>query len=246
MHAQHATAPVLTKATSDAPIDPWLRMRLAPVRARRPVGGGATVVAALRAIASARPDPAMLTSELRPVRALLERERGGLRQRLRDGAPMAEIARAEARLLDGTVIGLCHLARLLEPWPTGMAPLAVIARGDYGRRKLVPGANANLLFLVASEPGRLEQGLAIARLVARELAGLGWQASVAKRTVRGCLAEMHLDRAIAADLAAARLVWGCHGLFAELRAALAQAMPHGLPRPAWRPTERSARQALAA
>ena len=45
-----------------------------------------------------------------------------------------------------------------------------------------------------------------------------------KRTVRGCLVETHLDPAIASDLCAARLVWGCQGLFADLRAGLARAM----------------------
>jgi hypothetical protein len=48
------------------------------------------------------------------------------------------------------------------------------------------------------------------------------------------------------DLAVARLVWGCHGLLAELRAALAQAMPQGPAHPVWRLPELGARQALAA
>jgi UTP:GlnB (protein PII) uridylyltransferase len=223
-------------------------MRLAPVRAaHRPTFGGATVRDALRAIASAGPDPAMLALELRPVRALLDRERRRLRQRLADGAPAAEIAHAEGRLLDGSVIGLCHLGRLLEPRPAGMVPpIAVIARGDYGRRKLAPGMSADLLFLVPADPVRREHGLAVAHVVTRELAGLGWQASGAKRTVRGCLAETHLDPAIAVDLSAARLVWGSHGLFADLRAGLAQAMRHGQARAIWGTAERSARPVLAA
>ena len=228
MSAHHATETALARATPpfDAPLDPWLRMRLAPMSgADRPAGGGATVRAALRAIASARPDPATLPLELRPVRALLERERGRLRQRFADGAPATKIAQAEARLLDGSVIGLCHLGCLLEPVPTGMVPpLAAIACGEYARRRLAPGVSADLLFLVAADPVRREHGLAVARFVTRELAGLGWQASVARRTVRGCLAERHLDPAIAADLAAARLVWGSQGLFADLRAGLMQAM----------------------
>jgi UTP:GlnB (protein PII) uridylyltransferase len=159
------------------------------------------------------------------VRALLERERGRLRQRLAGGASSAEIARAEARLLDGTVIGLCHLGRLLEPVTTGMVPpLAALARGEYARRRLAPGVSADLLFLVAADPVRREHGLAVARFVTRELAGLGWQASTARRTVRGCLAERHLDPAVAADLSAARLVWGSQDLFADLSAGLMQPM----------------------
>jgi UTP:GlnB (protein PII) uridylyltransferase len=233
MCAQRARA----KPAFDKPIDPWLRMRLAPVRApHRPALGGATVRNALRAIASARPDPAMLALELRPVRALLDRERARLRQRLADGAPAVEIAPAAARLLDGTLIGLCQLGRLLEPRSAGMVPpLALIARGDYARRQLAPGASADLLFLVAADPLRREHGLAVAQFVARELVRLGWQAVAAKRTVRGCLAETHLDPAIAPALATARLVWGSDGLFADLRAGLAQAMARGHDQPAWRP-----------
>jgi hypothetical protein len=114
-HHARATAPERAGSAVDAPIDPWLRMRLAPVHERRrPTYVGATARDALRAIASARPDPTNLALELRPVRALLDRERERLRQRLAGGAPVAEIAHAAARLLDGTIIGLCHLGRCLS------------------------------------------------------------------------------------------------------------------------------------
>ncbi|MGH6919903.1 MAG: hypothetical protein ACREJ0_19625 [Geminicoccaceae bacterium] len=220
MDAHHATAaaPAGARAAFDAPVDPWLRMRFAPVRhAHRAARGGTPVRDALCALASARPDPAARALGLRRVRALLDRERGLLRRRLANGAPAGEIAEAEARLLDGTVIGLCHLARLPDQGSAVMVPpLAVIARGDYGRRKLAPGASADLLFLVGADPVRLGQGLAITQLMARELAVLGWHVASAKRTVRGCLAETHLDPRVASDLWSARLVWGCHDLFAEL------------------------------
>jgi UTP:GlnB (protein PII) uridylyltransferase len=247
-HHARATAPERAGSAVDAPIDPWLRMRLAPVHERRrPTYVGATARDALRAIASARPDPTNLALELRPVRALLDRERERLRQRLAGGAPVAEIAHAAARLLDGTIIGLCHLGRLLEPRPASMVPpLAVIGRGPYGERRLAPGGSADLLFLVAADPARREHGLALARFVERELAGLGWHAAGAKRTVRGCLAETQLDPAIAADLSGARLVWGCHGLFADLRAGLAQAMRRGQGRTIRGTPEGSARPVLAA
>jgi hypothetical protein len=240
MDAHHATAaaPAGARSAFDAPIDPWLRMRLAAVRgAHRAACGGASVRDALRALASARPDPAALALRLRRVRALLDRERGLLRQRLANGAPAGEIAQAEARLLDGTVIGLCDLGHLPDQGSAAMAPLAVIARGEYGRQKLALGASADLLFLVGADPVRLEQGLALTQFVARELAVLGWQVSSGRRTVRGCLTETLLDPAIALDLAAARLVWGCRGLFAELRAGLA-AM-RGRPAPKiWIPSRR--------
>jgi hypothetical protein len=231
MDAHHATAaaPAGARSASDAPVDPWLLMRFAPVRhARRAPRGGAPVQGALRALASEWPDPATRALGLRRVRALLDRERGLLRQRLANGAPADEIAQAEARLLDDTVIGLCDLGRLPDQGAASLAPLAVIARGGYGRRKLAPGASADLLFVVGADPARLAQGLALAQLVARALAVLGWQVSGAKRTVRGCLAEIRLDPRVAPDLQAARLVWGCEPLFAELRAGLASAMPCGL------------------
>jgi hypothetical protein len=244
MSAHHETATAQARPALGAPIDPWLRMRFAPVRARRPVSGGTTVSAALRAIASARPDPTMLALELRLVRVLLDLERGRLRQWLADGASPAAIAQAEAQLLDGAVIGLSHLGRLIEPRPAGKE-LAVIGRGDYGRQMLAPGACADLLFLVPPDQARLERGLAITHFVARELARLGWQASVAKRTVRGCLAETLLDPRVASDLAAARLIWGCRDLFAELRAGIhaGRREPASTSR---RPPERSTSLALMA
>jgi hypothetical protein len=70
MSARHATATAAARAgpAVDASIDPWLRMRLAPVPAHRPAVGGATVRDVLRAIANACPDPAMLEAELPPAR----------------------------------------------------------------------------------------------------------------------------------------------------------------------------------
>lgn len=209
-------------ALSKAPIDPWLRMRLTPARGALK---SATVRDALRAIASTRPDAARLTLELQSVRALLDGQRAALRRRLRDGVSGDVIAGAKARLLDGAVIGLCHLGRLAEPRPAGMVPpLAVIACGAYGRRQLDPKACPELLFLVAADPRRRDHGLAVAEFVARGLAGLGWQTSSTERTVQGRLAEARLDPRVGADLAAARLVWGCHGLFAELQAGVTRVL----------------------
>jgi UTP:GlnB (protein PII) uridylyltransferase len=250
MAAHHLAMPGAAPATPalDAGATAWLRMRQAPVRgARHPACGRGAVRDVLRAIASSQPDPAALARRLGEVRTLLDRRRDALRRRAVAGEPLDEIARARARLLDGTLVGLCHLGWLRELRPAGMVPpLAVIARGDYGRRQLAPWARADLLFLVPGDPVRLERGLGVARFVARELSALGWQASVAKRTLRGCLAETLLDPAIASDLCAARLVWGCPGLFAELRAGVAEAARRGPAGPTRRTLKRTAGAALAA
>ena len=99
MYTHHATATATARPRPpfDAPLDPWLMMRMAPVAAHRRAFAGTTVRAALRAIASARPEPATLALEFRGVRALLDRERGQLRRRLADGAPADAIARAGAK-----------------------------------------------------------------------------------------------------------------------------------------------------
>jgi UTP:GlnB (protein PII) uridylyltransferase len=225
MVADHAiaTATAGVRPADDTHVDPWLRMRFAPVQEDVPTVSSAAVRDVMRAIAGSPPDAAMLERERRRVRALLDCQRTALRQRLADGTPVDQIAHAEARLLDGTVIGLCHLWHLLAAEPAcSVPPLAVIARGDYGRRKLALEASADLLFLLETDPVRRKQGCDAAQFVARELAALGWQVSGAKRTVRGCLAETHLDPAIASDLCAARLVWGAQDLLADLQAALTQ------------------------
>lgn len=228
MDAHPATSAGRARATP-AFDDAWLRMRRAPVcGAHRSAFGGAAVRDALRTIASARPDPAALALKLGEVRALLDRQRGMLQRRLAAGALFHEIARAETRLLDDTLIGLCHLGRLLEARSAGrVPPLAVLARGAYGRRKLAPGTSPGLLFLMPGDPVLLEQGLALTQFVARALAGLDWQALGTKRTVRGCLTETLLDPALATDLSAARLVWGCGELFAELRTGLLESKFRG-------------------
>ncbi|MGH6895443.1 MAG: hypothetical protein ACREJ5_02685, partial [Geminicoccaceae bacterium] len=62
MDAHHTTAAAPARRPAfDAPLDPWLRMRLAPVRGgHRAACGRATIRDALRALAGARPDPAAL------------------------------------------------------------------------------------------------------------------------------------------------------------------------------------------
>ena len=148
MRASHeeATVPAGPGSAFETPVDPWLRMRLAPVPAHRRPPGRATVRDALHAIAGARPDPAMLAVELCSCAPCSIGSASGSGRRLRAGASGDEAARAEAQLLDGTVIGLCHLGRQLEPRAAAgvVPPLAVIACGAYGRRRLVPGASADL------------------------------------------------------------------------------------------------------
>jgi UTP:GlnB (protein PII) uridylyltransferase len=155
------------------------------------------------------------------VRTLLDRQRDHIRYRRANGEPFDEIAHAQTRLLDNTVIGLCHLGqRRLDQPVSIMPPLVVIARGDYGRQRLGLDANADLLVLLAADRSDHEQAVQLGGFVARELATLGWRVSLTMHTTCGHVSGACLDRAIASDLCAGRIVCGCEALIFELQTGL--------------------------
>jgi UTP:GlnB (protein PII) uridylyltransferase len=124
----------------------------------------------LRALAchpDVRRAPREWISSLRPILDG-ERQRAG-----HGGARSFSDRRQEwSRIVDGVVVGLCHLARACAdaPAPSVIAPFAVFAVGDYGKQQADVETVPELLFLLAPDwegRGRSE------RMIPFILAGLG-------------------------------------------------------------------------
>jgi hypothetical protein len=75
------------------------------------------------------------------VRQLVARAEARLRREFEADGSGAAFLRGRARLADGAVIGLSHLARAVvrtEDVVTALVPVTVLGVGGYGRRELAP------------------------------------------------------------------------------------------------------------
>jgi hypothetical protein len=108
----------------------------------------------LRAIASNPAEALDRKRWLARVRPLVDRSHAALRSRFEADGSGAGFLRGRARLADGAVIGLLHLARAVvsvDDAVTAVAPVTVLAVGGYGRRELAPGSDLDLLFLTGDD-----------------------------------------------------------------------------------------------
>ena len=173
----------------------------------------------LRAIASnpgAELDRRRWLARVRPV---VDRSRAALRSRFESDGSAAAFLRGRARLADGAVIGLLHLARAAfrsDDVVTAIAPVTVLAVGGYGRRELAPASDLDLLFL----PDELAERHADAeRLVGFVLAGLwdlGFEVGHATRTAAEALEFARINHVALASLLDARFLAGSFGASARL------------------------------
>jgi [protein-PII] uridylyltransferase len=179
---------------------------------------GAVVRHVLRAAAS---DPAVVLDRQRwlaRVRPLVDRAHATLRARFEADGSVEAFLRGRARLADGTVIGLLHLARAVvrsDQVVTAISPVTVLAVGGYGRRELGPASDLDLLFLLGNSAGRAHAE----RLIGFVLAGLwdlGFEVGHATRTTVECMDLARVDRIVLASLLDARFLAGSSSLHAML------------------------------
>ena len=104
-----------------------------------------------------------------------------------DGS-VTTLLRGRARIADGAVIGLLHLARAVvrsDKVVTAIAPVTVLAVGGYGRRELAPASDLDLLFLLGDPVARAYAE----RLIGYVLTGLwdlGFEVGHTSRTLGEC------------------------------------------------------------
>jgi hypothetical protein len=184
----------------------------------QPWGGRVSVRHALRALAchpDVRRAPREWISLLRPA---LDAERERLGHGEQEARSRADRRREWSRIVDGAVLGVCHMARVsadVSP-PSVIAPFAVLAVGDYGKQQCDVEAVPELLFLLA--PDRESRGRA-ERMIPFVLTGLG-ELGLAMHyvvqtpaTCAGVIATLAHGRE---RLATMRHLWGRNDLRARL------------------------------
>jgi UTP:GlnB (protein PII) uridylyltransferase len=121
-------------------------------------------------------------------------------------------------ILDGAVLGLCHMARVsaeASP-PSVVGPFAVLAVGDYGRQQCEVKAVPELLFLTASDResrGRAEQMIAF---ILTGLGELGLAMHYVVQTPATCAGVIATLAHGQERLATMRHLWGRNDLRARL------------------------------
>ncbi|MCL4315580.1 MAG: [protein-PII] uridylyltransferase [Gammaproteobacteria bacterium] len=143
-------------------------------------------------------------------RSALQEAHEAQRQRFLSGAPVEELLRQRAALLDEL---LTRAWRLHSP----PAQAALVAVGGYGRAELHPGSDIDLLILTAEDSTETQ---AIERFV-HFLWDIGLHVGHSVRTVAQCTEVAAHDITILTNLLEARLVEGSAPLLEAMRAALA-------------------------
>jgi [protein-PII] uridylyltransferase len=220
------------KDTSLAPLDDDPGMAMRPPRADASPSNSpsctaptATIRHALRALASESGNGEGL-NQVRRLRPLVAQAHDILRERFETGGSAEAYLRERARLADGVVIGLLHLASISSGLRdrSMVAPLAAIAAGGYGRRELAPGSDLDLLFLLPESSSSGTVAPATRACIDAVVAGLwdlGFVLDHAARSAHECLALARDNPTVLAGLVDRRHLWGCQGLFATLDAELA-------------------------
>jgi UTP:GlnB (protein PII) uridylyltransferase len=173
---------------------------------------------ALRALAchpDVRRSPREWISSLRPT---LDAERERLGRRFRTGGLPADHQRDWSRAIDGAVLGVCHLARVCAdaPAPSVVAPLAVLAVGDYGKRQCDVEAVPELLFLLAPDGESRRRAERMIPFILTGLGELGLAMHYAIQTPAICAGAVATLAHGRERLATMRHLWGRNDLRAQL------------------------------
>jgi [protein-PII] uridylyltransferase len=157
---------------------------------------------------------AVLVPELRRVIALGHADAEQQLLRDRNGTACAERI---SRLTDA-VIRAIHDAVVWRLYPndnpTTGEQLAVVATGGYGRGKMAPGSDIDLLFLLPYKQTPWSESVVEAMLYV--LWDLKVKVGHATRSVEECLREGRADMTIRTSLLEARFLFGARALFEEL------------------------------
>ena len=134
-----------------------------------------------------------------------------LRRRFESGAPVGELVRSRAALVD------VLLKQVAEAQLGGaMRRLALVAVGGYGRGELHPCSDIDILLLV--QDGGTDHHEAVAGFIAA-LWDVGLEVGHSVRTLEDCVTHAAADISVATSLMEARLLLGDAALFQRMREA---------------------------
>lgn len=165
-----------------------------------------------RAQGAARPD---ILACLKPV---LAEARAILSLRVDAGEAGIPVARAFAGFMDDMIGALAdHVVRRVYPAdnPTKSERLAAVAVGGYGRGRLAPGSDVDILFLLPYK--QTAWGESVVETLLYVLWDLGLKVGHATRSVDESIRQAQGDMTIRTAMLEARHIWGDQALFAELK-----------------------------
>lgn len=144
------------------------------------------------------------------MRRALRQGDAALRERFDAGAPVEQLVRERAALVDALITRACRL-HLQSSGDT----LTLVAVGGYGRGELHPCSDIDLLLLIA--PGGLEAQRSRIEAFIAFLWDIGLEASHSVRTPEECAAAARADITVATNLMESRLLFGPRQLYAQMR-----------------------------
>lgn len=177
-------------------------------------------------------DVAMRAAALALLKANLVRSRDFIQTRFEAGAFKGDKCAALlsqltdemlAALADFTVV---HVLRLANP--TAEEKVAVIAVGGYGRGKLAPYSDVDLLFVLPYK--RNPAAEQFVEFILYMLWDLGLKVGHATRSIADCVAQALDDMTVRTAMLESRLIWGEQDLFEDFRRAFEQKVMRGTSR----------------
>ena len=153
--------------------------------------------------------------EFRGLRGVIERAHGDAAAALAGGVLVEDYQRARARLANGVLSGVLHVAqcKAFEYAHGSALPLSAVAIGGYGRQQLAPASDLDVLFLLPERNGdrsRAEEMLAFA---IPAIWDLGFRLDHFILSLAEYRELTNSDVKIRASHLDTRLVWGCPGLY---------------------------------
>ncbi len=150
------------------------------------------------------------TRPLTALKRLLQQGDAELRRRFESGAPVADLVRSRAALVDAILAeaGQLHLQG---------AALALVAVGGYGRGELHPCSDIDILVLVQEPDGGRHRDRIAAFITL--LWDVGLEVGHSVRTLEDCVTQAEADITVATSLMEARLLSGDAALFERMHAA---------------------------
>jgi hypothetical protein len=171
---------------------------------------------ALRALASESDFFRAPHAAIARLRPRVDAERRHIAQDIKIGGSLDERPRSWARLADGAVIGMSHLARVCVDAGArcAVAPFALMAVGKYGARCCDPDAILEVQHLLPENQESWERNAQIVAFIRKGLAGLGLEYQGAVGTAVECARAAGCDPMAAARFATTRLLSGQYALHA--------------------------------
>jgi [protein-PII] uridylyltransferase len=129
---------------------------------------------------------------------------------------------------------LCTLAEFVETDilylsnPTDAEKVTMVAVGGYGRGRLAPGSDVDLLFLLPYK--RTAASESFVEYVLYMLWDMGLKVGHATRSISDCVAQAQKDMTIRTSMLESRFLWGAPSLYADFRDAFAQKIMRGTAR----------------